>query len=214
MRVNEIFYSLEGEGVRAGYLAVFVRFYGCNLQCSYCDTRYSCDSQQYTDMSIADIVEEVKKFGCKKITITGGEPLIQPDIEALIKALCDNGFEVNIETNGSIDIATYTLNPNVIITMDYKSISSEMNEFMLPNNLKQLRNNDVLKFVVGDVSDLNDMLSVLQNNQLRCQVFVSPVFGKIEPVEIVEYIKNHALYNCRVQLQLHKIIWNPNEKGV
>ena len=212
MRVVEIFKSIDGEGIRAGYPVTFIRLAGCNLRCSYCDTKYSYDSLIYKNETIYDIMEEVDKLGCNRITLTGGEPLIHNNVQELIETLTDNNYEVNIETNGSVDIKKYTKNKNVIITMDYKCPSSGMEDKMLLKNLSSLRTKDVLKFVVGSKEDLNKCKQIIKDT--KAQVFISPVFGNIEPKEIVKYILDNNMYNCRVQLQLHKFIWNPEERGV
>ena len=214
MRVNEIFGSIEGEGIRSGYPAAFIRLYGCNLNCSYCDTRYSCVGNDFKEMSIDEIVNEIQRLSFERITLTGGEPLIHEDVDELIHRLTSLGYEVNIETNGSVYIGPYLDNPKVIITADYKSISSGASEFMDKHNLIALRPQDVLKFVVGSIEDLEQMKNVLLEYNPSCTIFVSPVFGKIEPVEIVEFINDNDLQNCRLQLQLHKYVWNPNQRGV
>lgn len=214
MKVNEIFYSIEGEGVRTGYPAIFLRLFGCNLHCSYCDTRYGCEGTDYTEKNIPEIIDTLRQFPARRITVTGGEPLVQPHVEALIDALIANGYEVNIETNGSVDIYPYIFKQNVIITMDWKTAASGMESKMLRNNLKLLRPQDVLKFVVGSVDELNDMKWLLEDVPTSAQVFVSPVFGMIEPHTIVEYLLQNSLVDYRVQVQLHKIIWDPKKRGV
>lgn len=212
MKVVEIFKSIDGEGIRAGFPVTFIRLEGCNLRCSYCDTHYSYDDAKYTEMTVQEIVDVVEYMGCKRITLTGGEPLIHTDVEKLIYELTNKDFEVNIETNGSVDISDYIHNPKVIITMDYKCPSSGMEDKMLLRNLRYLRPEDVLKFVVGSEEDLN--VCKTRMSVTSAQVFISPVFGNIEPKEIVEYMLKNKLDNCRVQLQMHKIIWDPNQKGV
>ena len=214
MFVNEIFTSIEGEGIRMGYPVTFIRLYGCNLNCSYCDTRYSCEGQDGTEMSVSEVIEKVKEAGVKRITLTGGEPLIHENVEELVDELLNEGFEVNIETNGSIDIYPYIKKLNVIITMDYKSISSGMTDKMNHKNLKYLGGQDVLKFVVGSKEDLADMKRIIETYSPSCIIFVSPVFGKIELPDMVDYIKDNKLNECRVQVQLHKIIWEPTKRGV
>ena len=214
LKVNEIFSSIEGEGIRTGQLVTFIRLYGCNLNCSYCDTRYSCENGDYKIMTVLDILAEVERLNISRVTLTGGEPLIHPFVGELINALIDEGYEVNIETNGSIDIYPYTLKENVIITMDYKSISSGENSKMNPANLGYLREQDVLKFVVGNKEDLADMKDVIKNYNPKSSIFVSPIFNQIEISEIVEFIKDNKLNEVRVQVQLHKIIWEPNKRGV
>lgn len=215
MKVSEIFLSIEGEGIRTGYPAIFIRLYGCNLRCSYCDSMYSVDEGDFTEMSLGEIMNEVQKYDVKRITLTGGEPLIHKDVYALLSVLSGEGYEVNIETNGSVDLSTLSdLHlDNIIITMDWKSISSGCAGKMLLNNLAQLSPNDVLKFVVSTKEDLDQMRDIIIYGH-DYNVFISPIFGAIEPAEIVDYVLENKLNNCRVQLQLHKFIWDPNKRGV
>lgn len=212
MRVVEIFKSIDGEGIRAGIPVTFIRLEGCNLRCSYCDTHYSYDNANYTEMTPDEIYDTVYRMGCKRITLTGGEPLIHEDVDKLISLLTKHCFEVNIETNGSVDISPYLESRRTIITMDYKCPSSGMESSMLVSNLKLLSKNDVLKFVVGDKKDLDVCRHLIKYTQAK--VYISPVFGKITPREIVEYMLEHEMHDCRVQVQLHKIIWDPEQKGV
>ena len=214
MFVNEIFTSIEGEGIRMGYPVTFIRLYGCNLNCNYCDTRYSCEGRDGTEMKVSEVIEKAKEAGVKRITLTGGEPLIHKNVEELVDELVKAGFEVNIETNGSVDIYPYIKKENVIITMDYKSISSGMTDKMNHKNLKYLRNQDVLKFVVGNKEDLDDMKRIIEIYSPSCNIFVSPIFTKIELSDMVDYIKDNKLNDCRIQVQLHKIIWEPSKRGV
>lgn len=211
MKVVEIFNSIEGEGIRAGFPATFIRLYGCNLRCSYCDTPYGYEGNDYTEMTAQEIVEKVEGFRCSKITLTGGEPLIHPGVFELLLDLTNKGYEVNIETNGSINVEPYAFS-DIIITMDYKCPSSGQEDKMLLDNIDYLRPTDVIKFVVGTKEDLDVCYKL--SAETKAQVFISPVFGKITPEEIVNYMLEHHMNNCRVQVQLHKIIWNPNKRGV
>lgn len=212
MKVVEIFKSIDGEGIRAGFPVTFVRLAGCNLRCSYCDTKYSYDVDSATEMTLEEIYARVYRLGCKRVTLTGGEPLIHEDVFKLIDRLAHSGFQVNIETNGSVGVDDYLQFKNVIITMDYKCPSSNMESQMLLSNIGVLRSQDVLKFVVGSKEDLDACRNIYSNT--KAQVFISPVFGQITPKEIVEYVLEHNMLSCRVQLQLHKIIWDPDMKGV
>lgn len=218
MRVNEIFKSIDGEGLRTGELTTFIRLAGCNLRCSYCDTCYALKNSNGTEMSVDEIVKKAKKMDYRNITLTGGEPLIHRDVDDLISKLCENGFYVNIETNGSVPIDKYILNKNILITMDYKLPSSEVEKNMNLNNLEKLRENDVLKFVIGK-DDFDKLKQVIEKYSIKSYIYLSPVFGEIEPFEIVDFMKiMHTqgidTSKMRVQVQLHKIIWNPNERGV
>ena len=211
MKVVEIFESIDGEGIRVGYPVTFIRLAGCNLRCNYCDTKYSYEDEKFTEMTPQEIYNQVYKLGGKRITLTGGEPLIHKDVKVLVDLLIQKGYEVNIETNGSVDITLF-LDKHTIITMDYKCASSDMEDKMLLDNISKLRKQDVLKFVVSDDNDLDTVQRIYQNT--KATVYISPVFGRIEPKQIVEYMLEHNMENCRVQVQLHKIIWNPEERGV
>lgn len=216
-KVNEIFVSIDGEGVRTGLPTVFIRLYGCNLKCSYCDTRYSCENSEYTEMSLMDILEQVLSYGVPRVTLTGGEPLIHEGVKDLINSLVVNGIEVNIETNGAVDLSDFwefRYSSKVIITMDYKCASSGMEDKMKLWNLKLLQPKDVIKFVVSNYNELEKMEYILEESECKAQPYVSPVFGAIEPKELVEYVLDNKLNNVKVQVQLHKIIWNPNMRGV
>lgn len=210
-KVNEIFKSIDGEGLRTGLPVTFIRLNGCNLKCKYCDTKYACSTNEYKLMTINEIVQEVLHLKSTRVTLTGGEPLLDSYTNDLIIDLMASGIEVNVETNGSIDISQCPAN---IITMDYKCGASGMEHLMNTNNLELLGRHDVLKFVVGSISDLDRMKEIIENYKLRCRVYVSPVFGMIEPRELVEYVLANNLEDVTVQVQLHKIIWNPNMRGV
>jgi len=244
MKVVEIFSSIEGEGKRAGYPCTFIRLFGCNLHCTYCDSRYACVeekessdvfvSQAPSVMSIPEIMERVEGFGCNRVTVTGGEPLIHPGIEKLLKTLVDAGYEVNVETNGSqfpkrfpIEhefIVDYRKNceievpgaskGNLFYTMDWKCKSSGMEDKMSIDLVNELTPDDVLKFVVGNRADMNGALTVIERMTSTPQIFFSPVFDKIQPVDIVKYLQDKKLQDCRVQLQMHKIIWDKDMRGV
>lgn len=236
MKVVEIFKSIEGEGIRAGLPCIFIRLFGCNLHCSYCDTRYGCEGDAYSVVSIPEIMKELKKFdGLKRVTLTGGEPMIHPGVDKLVCELLENGYEINVETNGTqfpkifpTEIREYydprirltgdeKANPNsgkLFYTMDWKCKSSGMEDKMDIHLVNELQPTDVLKFVVGSKEDLDGALTVIERMTSTPTVFFSPVFGSIEPKEIVEYVLEKGLYDCRVQVQLHKVIWDPDKKGV
>jgi 7-carboxy-7-deazaguanine synthase len=212
MKVVEIFNSIEGEGKRAGLPCTFIRLYGCNLHCSYCDSRYACDDEQYLDYSVEDILSTVRALGCPNITVTGGEPLIHPGIDKLLETLCARGYYVNVETNGTM-IPRFR-NDHLFYTIDYKTNASGMTSKMNREAFNNLIFLDVVKFVVGSQEDLIQAMEFAEDINIKCQIYVSPVFGKIEPVELVNFLKEHQLYDWKVQLQLHKFIWKPDERGV
>lgn len=215
VKVSEIFSSIEGEGKRAGQLCTFIRLVGCNLRCSYCDTAYSYEGGEELDLE--EIMALVRMLGNRCVTITGGEPLIHPLVKRLISLLLSEGFEVNIETNGSVDLKDfYSSFPRLFFTMDYKCPSSGMEYGMIRSNIKRLESKDVLKFVVGTQEDLEAARSIIIEYEPRAQVYLSPVFKKLEPSKIVEFLqKAPTLFeNTKVQLQLHKFIWDPDQRGV
>ncbi|WP_045164541.1 putative 7-carboxy-7-deazaguanine synthase QueE [Caldicellulosiruptor naganoensis] len=210
--VVEKFVSIEGEGIRSGYPAVFVRFAGCNLSCSWCDTKYANENPEYEEIDVDNLMNFIASTEIKRVTLTGGEPLIQPYIYLLIDRLIREGFEVNVETNGSVSIKN--LPRDVIITMDYKCPSSGMEDRMIVDNINFLGKKDVLKFVVGTFEDLKSAERIIKTFKPRCNIFFSPVFGMIKPAEIVKFLIENKLFDTRVQLQIHKIIWSDKIKGV
>lgn len=213
MKVVEIFKSIDGEGKRAGLPTTFIRLHGCNLSCSYCDSKYACTGDEYTEMTPEQIIEYVLDLGINSVTVTGGEPLIHDDINFLLEKLNHFGFDVNVETNGSQNISIHRF-PGVWFTVDYKCPTSKMTDKMNPYLFeRQLRSNDVLKFVVGSEEDMNAALQVIEKYRPNCSVYFSPVFG-FDAKKIVEFMMEHELYHCKVQLQLHKYIFDPNARGV
>lgn len=215
--VNEIFGSIDGEGIRTGELATFIRLAGCNLRCSYCDTEYALNIKNGTEMSIDEILRKVKEIGYKNITLTGGEPLIHRNVEKLIDRLIKEDYIVNIETNGAVDISKY-ISKDLILTMDFKTKSSGMMKYMNLQNITKLRSNDVLKFVCSR-DDFDDIKKILKEYDIKSYIYLSPIFEEIEPSELVDFLKElHKegmnTSKIRVQVQLHKIIWDPMERGV
>lgn len=220
MRVAEKFISINGEGTRAGELAVFVRFTGCNLRCSYCDTMWANEPGcPYEEMSPAQICEYVRSTGIKNVTLTGGEPLLQKDMDKLISLLISKcGVRVEIETNGAVDLRPFAELPEgrPLFTMDYKLPSSGYEDRMIAENFSVLEKEDTVKFVSGSRADLERAGEIIEKYGLldRCHVYFSPVFGRIEPAEIVDFMLNKRMNKARIQIQMHKVIWDPNERGV
>ncbi len=216
--VAEKFVSINGEGRRAGELAVFIRFRGCNLSCGYCDTKWAnAQSAPAEYLSEQQLTDYVISTGVINVTLTGGEPLLQKDISSLTDMLISNGRRVEIETNGSVSIADLAARKKrPVFTLDYKLPSSGMESRMLIENYKYLNKEDTVKFVCGDRADLERAAEIIAENELieRSSVYFSPVFGSIEPAEIVEFMKERCINGARVQLQLHKFIWDPEKKGV
>ncbi len=219
-RVAEWFVSINGEGTRAGELAVFVRLCGCNLRCSYCDTLWagSMDAP-HTEMTAGEIRSLILKTGVRNVTLTGGEPLLHPHAAELLQCLLqDDTLSVEVETNGSVPIGEFVNTPSrAIFTLDYKLPGSGMEkEMCLEENLPFLREQDCIKFVAGSQEDLQRASELIRKYDLcsRCHVYFSPVFGRIHPADMVEFMKQENLNGVRLQLQLHKFIWDPNERGV
>ena len=218
-KVVEIFESINGEGARAGQLAVFVRFAFCNLNCSYCDTKWANEENApYTLMTTDEIYNRIKETGIKNITLTGGEPLLREGIKDLLEKIASDEFlSCEIETIGSIYLKQFCDIPNrPYFTMDYKLKSSGMEDKMLLSNFDVLDKNDVVKFVSSNREDLQKALYIIKKYDLtnKCRVYISPVFGSINPEEIVDFMKENKLNNVNMQLQMHKIIWDPDKRGV
>ena len=220
MRVAEKFISINGEGTRAGELAVFVRFTGCNLRCSYCDTMWANEPGcPYEEMSPAQICDYVRSTGIRNVTLTGGEPLLQKDMDKLIGLLISEcGVRVEIETNGAVDLRPFAELPEgrPLFTMDYKLPSSGYENRMIAENFSVLEKEDTVKFVSGSRADLERAGEIIEKYGLldRCHVYFSPVFGRIEPAEIVDFMLNKRMNKARIQIQMHKVIWDPNARGV
>ncbi len=213
LKVNEIFYSIQGEASFAGYPCVFVRLTGCNLRCSYCDTRYAYDAGD--ELDVTDIVSRIRRYHCPLIEVTGGEPLLQEDTPKLIRRLLDEGFGVLMETNGSLNIDR--VDPLCVRIMDIKCPSSGEMEQNDLRNLDRLTLRDELKFVIGDRSDYEYAKGILQSNRAipikAAHVHFSPLFGKVSPETLAGWILDDHLH-VRLNLQLHKIIWHPERRGV
>lgn len=218
--VVEKFISIDGEGPTSGSLSVFIRFKGCNLRCSWCDTSYSWEDDNAEQMTEYEIYEYVKATRVKHVTLTGGEPIIQDNIEDLLMLFAkDESIIVHIETNGSVDISKFKIKypaENIRYIVDYKLPESGMEEKMCYSNLKAVGAIDAYKFVVASMDDLNVAYKIIEKNNLDkiCQVYLSPVCGCIEPYMIVDYMRDKLLNDVKLQLQLHKIIWNPSKRGV
>lgn len=223
MKISEIFLSIEGEGIRTGAPAVFIRLFGCNLRCSYCDSMYAVEGSDFQNMTPQEVLEKVKSFNTRFVTLTGGEPLIHKDVKVLLKMLDESGYEINIETNGTQPKPKGIR--KLICTMDWKSISSGMQPKMKLENMMTLRGKDVLKFVVGSDEDLQDAARVIEAMEGRFNAlgkrlptfYVSPIFGAMKYEDMVNWILGNEVMrrnNVRFQVQLHKIIWDPDARGV
>ncbi len=212
LKINEIFFSIQGESTFAGRPCVFVRLTACDLRCTYCDTAYAF--YEGIKRTIADILGEVRSHNCPLVEVTGGEPLLQPNVHPLMQALCDEGNTVLIETSGAHNIGQ--IDPRVRRIMDLKCPDSGESHRNLTENLPLLNHQDEVKFVVGSEKDY-----VWARDQIRRggwskrvnAVLISPVFGKITPLDLATWILADNL-EVRMQLQMHKLIWDPNKRGV
>lgn|SRR5581483_725828 len=210
MKVTEIFHSIQGESTLAGRPCVFVRLTGCPLRCTWCDTAYSFHGG--TDMSIETIREQVRTYGCSLVEVTGGEPLHEPESFGLITALCQDGYEVLVETSGAIDISPVDRRARIIL--DVKCPGSGMTDRMDWENLSRLRPGDEVKFVLLDRGDYEWAREVMARHHLTNRpILFSPVHGRLDPRELSEWVLADRL-GVRVQLQMHKYIWDPDTRGV
>lgn len=224
--VVERFISINGEGRRAGQLAMFIRFAGCNLTCEYCDTKWANEPQTvFEEYSAKELYQQIQESGVKNVTLTGGEPLLQPDMPKLLELLRkDLRLRIEIETNGSVDIRNFLpaekveqIPDNVTFTLDYKTSVSGMENKMCLTNYQNVRSVDTVKFVVGCQADLwraKEMIETYALIEKGCGIYLSPCFGKIEPATMVDFLVEQKLNDVNIQLQLHKFIWNPDKRGV
>lgn len=211
LKINEIFYSIQGESTHAGRPCVFIRLTYCNLRCTYCDTTYAFFEGR--EMTIEEIVKEVKSYQCPLVEITGGEPLIQKNAGRLMQNLADQGFEILLETAGHMDIST--VDQRVKIIMDLKCPSSGESSKILWRNLDHLKPLDEIKFVISDRTDFDWAVETLNNYDLHKKwiILFSPVEEKLEKQQLAEWILQCRL-PVRMQVQMHKIIWGADKRGV
>lgn len=205
LRITEIFYSLQGESRTSGYATVFIRLTGCPLRCEYCDTTYAFKGGEW--FSFEDILTEVKKYNTKYITVTGGEPLAQNRCIDLLQLLCDEGYEVSLETSGALDISA--VDPRVSRVMDLKTPASKEESKNLYQNIELLTSNDQLKFVICDRNDYEWAVGKLNEYDLLniCEVFFSTSHQQLKPHTLADWILKDQLA-VRFQMQLHKYLWN------
>ncbi|MDX2250736.1 MAG: 7-carboxy-7-deazaguanine synthase QueE [Nitrospira sp.] len=211
MRVTEIFHSIQGESTFAGRPCVFVRLTGCPLRCTWCDTEYAFYGG--SDVSLEAIVDRVRSYGCPLVEVTGGEPLAQSECLPLLARLCDEGLTVLLETSGALETAG--VDPRAHIILDVKCPGSGMSDRMHWPNVERLRPHDEAKFVINDRADYEWAKERVERFQIdrRCPVLFSPVFGTLEPRQLAEWVLADRL-PVRYQLQLHKLIWSPDMRGV
>lgn len=219
--VIEKFVSIDGEGPMAGALAVFIRFQGCNLRCKWCDTQYSWEKELQTEFLTAkEIFDYIKSTGVKHITLTGGEPLLQAEIGKLLEILIkEPDYLIHIETNGAVDITPFKVDyssEKIRYIVDYKLPDSGMESKMNLENLNKVEKQDAYKFVIASERDLERAYKVIMSYGLmeKCQVYLSPVTDCIKPERLVEFMKEKNLGGLKLQLQLHKMIWDKESRGV
>lgn len=208
MKINEIFYSIQGEGAWTGLPNIFIRTTGCNLRCSFCDTKYAYNKGK--EMTLNEIIKKIKQYPCKYVCITGGEPLLQKDIMYLINELLKKGYKISIETNGSLSIEKLVDKKSLVISLDIKCPSSNMYENNYLENINFLKKVDQLKFVIKNKKDYEYAKGILEKYKPLCTVFFQPVWGK-NPKILTKWIINDGL-NVKLGLQIHKIIWGKKRK--
>tara|TARA_B100000575_G_scaffold280087_1_gene269148 strand:- start:838 stop:1479 length:642 start_codon:yes stop_codon:yes gene_type:complete len=211
LKINEIFYSIQGESSYTGLPCVFIRLTYCNLRCSYCDSEYAF--YEGKNMSFSDINTEIKKYPTKLAMITGGEPLLQKKSVDLMQLLIEDDYSVMLETSGSLSLENVP--KEVIKIVDFKCPSSKMKHKNNWSILNDIDNKDEIKFVIGNEEDYNWSKSkiIKYNLNEKCQILFSPIYGSIDIKELCNWILNDGL-NVRLQTQLHKLIWGPDKKGV
>lgn len=204
LRISEIFHSIQGEADAVGWPTVFVRLTGCPLRCAWCDTAYAFEGGNWRTFD--EILAEVGRHGARHVCVTGGEPLAQKRCLDLLTQLCDAGYEVSLETSGALDISQ--VDPRVRKVMDLKAPGSGESERNLMGNIAHLRAHDQVKFVLADRADYDWAVAILRGHGLtaRCMVLFSPVYGKLEPRTLAEWLLQDRL-PVRLQIQLHKVLW-------
>ena len=211
LKINEIYYSVQGESTHTGRPCIFIRLTYCNLRCSYCDTEYAF--YEGKDMEISQIISEIQQWDCNLVEVTGGEPLFQEECIDLLHELINSNYEVMLETGGSLSISDVP--KKVIKIVDFKCPSSKMEKKNLWSIVDDLQGHDEVKFVIGNREDFDwakDKITEYSIDKI-CTLLFSPTFGEIDPQLIVEWILADNL-PVRMQMQMHKMIWSPEEKGV
>jgi 7-carboxy-7-deazaguanine synthase len=211
LKINEVFHSIQGESRHAGRPCVFIRLTWCNLRCTWCDTAYAFEEGE--DRRVGEILEAVAGYGTRYVLVTGGEPLLQDGVHDLIGELLDRGYEVAIETGGSLDIAT--VDRRAMIVMDLKCPGSGMAGRNRWENLPLLKSADEVKFVIADRVDYDWARETIERHlsPARCGILLSPVHDQLDPRRLAEWVLADRL-PVRLQLQIHKYIWPPDARGV
>ena len=204
LKITEIFHSIQGEGLTAGVPTVFVRLTGCPLRCTYCDTAYAFSGGEYLDLG--QILDRVRTYATRHVTVTGGEPLAQAGVHALLRALCNGGHEVSLETSGALDVAG--VDPRVVRVLDLKTPSSGECARNLYANLDLLQPGEQVKFVLCDRGDYDWAVDTAAKYDLarRACVLFSPAWGQLDAATLAQWMLEDRL-PYRLQLQLHKILW-------
>lgn len=210
MKVCEIFTSIQGESRFAGMPCTFIRMTGCNLRCSYCDTKYAY--HEGDDLSEDSIINRVKKAGTELVEITGGEPLLQKGVGALITRLLDEGFDVLVETNGSYSIKD--IDKRAVVILDIKTPGSGMADKMEFSNIHQIKLDDEIKFVITSRRDYEWTKDIMATYDLsnKGHVLLSPAYGMLDPQDLIQWMLEDGI-NARLNLQLHKYIFGPDTRG-
>lgn len=208
MKINEIFYSIQGEGIQSGLPTVFIRLTGCNLRCSYCDTKYAYTKGK--QFSIDEIILKLKDFTCNTVCITGGEPLIHEDILELVNTLSNDKYNILIETNGSKKIDSLLTVQKLMISLDIKCPSSGMQDQMIMENIEKLRKYDQLKFIIQSKDDYHYGVEILKKYKPMSFVFFQPVWG-FDLKQIADWMITDGS-KARLGVQLHKFIWGEKTK--
>ena len=204
LKIYEIFYSLQGESSRIGLPTVFVRLTGCPMRCTYCDTEYAFSGG--ANMDIAAIISQVKSFGTPYVTVTGGEPLAQKECHVLLKTLCDEGFNVSLETGGAMDSAP--VDTRVSVILDIKTPGSQEEKNMLWSNIDHIKAEDEVKFVLCGRDDYDwakQKITILSLSE-KCPILFSPSYSELSPRDLAQWVLEDQL-PVRMQVQLHKILW-------
>ena len=211
LKINEIYYSVQGESTFMGKPCIFIRLTYCNLRCSYCDSEYTFHEGK--DMSLKDIIKKIEEYPCNLVEVTGGEPLFQKNCVTLLSELVKRKYKVLLETSGSLSIENVP--KQVINIIDFKCPSSKMEKKNLWDNINFIKDNDQIKFVIGNKEDYEWTKNKISEYNLdsKCEILLSPVYKKIEPKQIVEWILKDNL-NVRFQMQLHKEVWPESVRGV
>ncbi len=213
MKISEIFFSLQGEGLEIGLPTVFIRLFACDLRCSWCDTMYAVEGRDFKDQSVEEVINEVQEHGCKRVCITGGEPLIQmKEVEELANWLLDHGYTILLETSGHKMPPPILWTEKSIISMDCKCPSSNMQDKMDFELFSKLRPRDQLKFVIQDIDDYEYARAILNRYTINANIIFQPTHGS-ELAWLTEKVIDDKLEHIRVLPQLHKIIWG-NKRGV